>query len=145
MDCNQSPMNTPQRKYGRLPDIHDATALHNYFEKDDRKTLYPCMAFLQLSEVCSKRECNNIHHKLASNFTAIESFLKQFKTIDSIRQKLYEEVKMRALRFSSKKEVFICHNNVPSTLYCKDPLTVLRELVAQCSSHKFLHSSKTLE
>lgn len=44
-----------------------------------------------------------------------------------------------------KKAVFICQNNVASTLRWRDPLTVLKEQVAQCSSYEFLHRSKTSE
>lgn len=114
-------------------------------DKIDRKTLSLCTVFLLLNEICSERECNKILHKLTSNVTAIESFLQKFKTIDSIRHKLYKVMETGALHSGFKKEIFICQKNVTSTLYCRDSLTVSREHAAQCSSHQFLHSWETTE
>lgn len=54
-------------------------------------------------------------------------------------------MEMRSLHSCVNKNVLICEKNVPSALYWKDPWTVLREQVAQCSSHKNLHSSETWE
>lgn len=143
VECKQCPVNTAQREYGRLPDISRFTPLHNHLGVDYSETLLFCTSFQQLGMACCEQECINLLHKLLSNATAIESFFQKFKTFDLKRHKLHEKMKMSTPHSSFKKEVSICQNNVGSTLHCRGLLTVLRELVAQCSSHEFLHSLET--
>lgn len=103
----QSPKNFLVPDYNRLPDFPAPAPLHNHWCRDDRKILNLCTAFLQLSEVCSERKRDNILFNLESKPTVLESFLQNFKTIDSIRRKLYEKMQVRALRSGLEKKSLI--------------------------------------
>lgn len=66
------------------------------------------MAFLQLCEVRSKRNRNNVLHKLVSNATARESFIHKFKTIDYIHHKLYKKMEFElCIAGLEKKSLFV--------------------------------------
>lgn len=92
MDCNKSPINTPHHECSRLHDIPKPTAQHNHLDKCNGNFLIICRDFLQLREVCSRRECNNIRRKIEPDVSAIKSFLQNFKTIDLTTHKLYEKL-----------------------------------------------------
>lgn len=86
----------------------------------------------------SKHESSNLLYKLIFDFTALESLLKKFKTID-LSLKMQKEMEMRDLDSGMVVEEFTCQNSVACTVKYRDPLTVLRGQGALWSIRDFLH------
>lgn len=97
MDSTQSPGIFFKDDNRALPDVSGTTDLCDHQDEAMRETLDLFRLFLHISEVCCEHKANNLLKNLAHNFTALESILKQLKTVGFKRHKLQEKMKVRTL------------------------------------------------
>lgn len=86
-----------------------------------------CRGFLRQCDKLNERECTTIPRLLHTNFSVLKDFLKEFRTINDMCQRLKEEAKIGETDSGFDKKTLKFKNNVSCIVYTREPTKVLQE------------------
>lgn len=100
-----------------------------------------CRSFLLLCEKQNEQECITILQLLDTNFSVLKQFLREFRNIEDMCQRLKEKAKTIASYSELEKIPLACQNSISYTFYTSDATKVLRDRISECFRHKtFYHN-----